>query len=717
MGDQPEIEASQRVYLFGRARIEIDGRTHDPPELRRRAVRGLLCLVAAGPTGGRHRDVIIDALWPELSAESGASQLYKTIHFLRRALGSEHGRRDGVLVERERIRLGPTIWVDLAAFLARAGEATISGDAETLEEALAIAAAGPLLGDDPYEAWAGAAREQVERARLELLRRLASVRLDATELEAAETSLTAILSIDRTDEAAHRGLMAVARRRNDWRAAIRQYQLCRECLWEDLGVEPSPETEAARQDVLASMLAAAPEGGPGERAALLEELGDALRQTGQTRRAMELYASAIRLYEPIDDPAARRVRGKLALIQIVSGDLAAAEEQIGPIRDSLEREWPAYLSARTLYLLAQLRWHSGRHREALEAAEQAVAAARASADVEQQARAQEVFALACHALGDWRRGFVAELERERIAADTGFGYDEVLEAHLCLWEYSLYGDRSFAEVEGSIRSALDRAEESGNVAAMAVAEHAMGSILMVEGRWAEAHQALSRSIRLAKSVGAPQGTVLGLQRLALLETVAGDIEGGHRRVLEAFAVGRASSSAQVQLHSFSRMNATLALNRFLAGEVGAASDAVTAAGRVQREAGECITCDSLIHPVAVPIHLAAGNLAAAESESQKTEESAASFRGRSRAAVAHHTAGLVLAGQGRWIDAERRLARAVAIFEGAGQPFELGRSLVAIAAVRRAAGTDAGQIGLRGEEILRGLGADVDPDRTGSWLA
>ena len=443
---------------------------------------------------------------------------------------------------------------------------------------------------------------------------------------------------------------------------------CDQTMWEDLGVEPSPETEVLRQRILASMIAVSPAASTLEQATLLEHMGDALRETGDAAQAGRLYADALAVHGPGCGETELRVHGKLALVHIVAGDVAAAERQLGPIREQLEREWPVLVTARTLYLLSQLRWHSGRYREALSAAEGAVRAARDGQDPEQQARAQEAFVLACHALGDWSRGTEAELERERIAAETGFGFDEVLEAHMCLWEYSLHGDRPFDEVERTVREALARAEAAGKVGAMAVAEHALGSVQMAVGRWPEARQTLARSVGLARAVGAPQGIVLGLQRLAHLDTISGDLDGGYRRVQEALAIGRASSSPQVRYHSFSRMNGALALNRLLAGELDAARSALAEGARVQREVGECVTCDSLIHPVAVPIHLAAGDLAAAEHERDRTEATATSFRGAARAARANDVAGLVLAARREWLDADARLARAVEVFESCQAP-------------------------------------------------
>lgn len=671
-------------------------------------------MLALAPGMRLHRDVLLDVLWPDLDPDAAANQLHKTVHFLRRALEPDGPGRAAVITEREWLRLPEGTVVDALELLAHGPTALRGGDADEMERILA-GAEGPFL--QPYAPWAAEIREHVERLRLRLLRQCADLRLAGGDPDAAEVLGGRILALDPGDEATHRLLMSVHAARGDWRSAIAQYERCRTALAEDLGVEPSPETEAMRRDVLASMIAAAPAPATLERATLLEQLGDAVRESGDARQAGRLYADALALHGASEGEPELRINGKLALVHIITGDVAAAEAQLGPIAEGLAREWPALVTARTLYLLSQLRWHSGRYRDALEAAEGAIRAARAGQDPEQQARAQEAYALACHALGDWPRGMEAELERQRIAAETGFGFDEVLEAHMCLWEYSLYGDRPFDEVERAVSAALERAETSGRVAAMAVAEHALGSIQMTVGRWPEAHRTLARSVRLARSVGAPQGTVLGLQRLALLETIAGDLEGGHQRVLEALQTARTSSSAQVQYHSFSRMHGTLALNRFLAGDLPAARAALGDGTRVQREAGECITCDSLIHPVAVPIHLAAGDLDAAKAECDRTEATATSFRGASRTAQANLVTGLVLAAKGIWRDADTRLARAAASFERANQPYELARSLAALGAVR-AAGGEPGSAAIRDQAdgLLRGLGADPDPDRLGNWL-
>ncbi len=86
---------------------------------------------------------------------------------------------------------------------------------------------------------------------------------------------------------------------------------------------------------------------------------------------------------------------------------------------------------------------------------------------------------AANALGDWQRGVGYELQRQQLAVEDGSNVDEALEAHLCLWEYHLYGDRPYSEVEASVRATLQRAESVGNVRAMALCQHALGSVLLL----------------------------------------------------------------------------------------------------------------------------------------------------------------------------------------------------------------------------------------------
>ena len=218
-------------------------------------------------------------------------------------------------------------------------------------------------------------------------------------------------------------------------------------------------------------------------AKVFEGLGDLLTRLGDIRRAVETFEEAMALIVASGDAeSALRLRGKVALGYIVQSRVPEATDLLQKAVAEITAQSPQLGLARTYYALAQLHWHTSRHRAALEASEQSVLAADASGDVEQQARAYEALALSCHSLGDWQRGLEYELKRTTLPV-SGYDVDSVMDAHLCLWEYHLYGDQPYAEVERMIRQALNRAMAFSNPRALALCYHVLGAVLYLRGDW------------------------------------------------------------------------------------------------------------------------------------------------------------------------------------------------------------------------------------------
>lgn len=159
-------------------------------------------------------------------------------------------------------------------------------------------------------------------------------------------------------------------------------------------------------------------------------LGDLEQRRGNTERAVELFLQSHALHNEAGNPeAAASARGKAALGYIVLGDFEKARELISAMLVGMWEEAPSNVVARAHYLLAQLHWHSGENRDALEAAERSLEAASASGNAAERAQACEVLALACHSMGDWQRGVHLELERHALGV-PGFNTDEAFDAHL-----------------------------------------------------------------------------------------------------------------------------------------------------------------------------------------------------------------------------------------------------------------------------------------------
>lgn len=715
------VKDSLQLSMLGRFELRAGDRLVIDRGWRRTKSKALLKLLALQPARALHREQAMELLWPQLEPAAAANQLYKSLHYLRAELARGGVTTPVVVVSGELVTLAGEVAVDVDEFRARARAARDQGDPSRYEYALEVYA-GDLLPEDVFEDWAEGPREELRTLRLRLLLELGRAYRAADQPELAIEVLGTLLAEDPLQEEAHRLLIRLFVDTGERQRALQQYQRCRDILRRELGVEPSPETESLHREIVERGLATTPTEGP-DRALLLEELGDVLRRAGDATRSGPLYEEAATLLEAAGDAqAAMQVRGKAVLSHILGGEVAAAARLLEATEAAIGAQWEDYLTARTYYLLAQLRWHNGRYVEALDAAERALAAARSSGDLQERSQAYEVLALACHALGDWQRGVGYELQRQQLAVEDGFEVDEALETHLCLWEYHLYGDRPYPEVEASVRATLQRAESVGNVRAMALCQHALGSVHFLVGRWPESRDELDRSVRLARSVGAAQGEVIGSQRLGLLETAMGRLEDGYQRLRRTVTVARASESVQVRHHSFTRTLAALAQNRLQAGQLGQAVAYIDESFQVQDAVGECITCDGLLYPVAVLVFLATGDLERADRACAGAEELAASFGSRARGAGAQHARGLVAAKRGDLGAARTALEAALTTFEAVGQPYDAARCMQALAVVGRRAETDDGAAATatlerRARDLYGRLGADPDPDRLSVSLA
>jgi tetratricopeptide (TPR) repeat protein len=170
-----------------------------------------------------------------------------------------------------------------------------------------------------------------------------------------------------------------------------------------------------------------------------------------------------------------------------------------------------------------------------------------------------------------------------------------------------------------------------------------------------------------------------MQRLGLLETSRGDLEDARERLSAALATARASDSPMVRCHSTGRILATLAFNRLEAGELASAAEYVAQGFGTQQEVGECPSCDVLLYPAAVPVSIALGDLRQAEWACGRAEDTASAFGSRAWSATARFLRGQLAAAQG---DHERAVASfeaALATFQALAQPYDIARTLEALA--------------------------------------
>jgi tetratricopeptide (TPR) repeat protein len=120
----------------------------------------------------------------------------------------------------------------------------------------------------------------------------------------------------------------------------------------------------------------------------------------------------------------------------------------------------------------------------------------------------------------------------------------VLDGHLCLVEFSLYGAEPYDEVICFARELRTAADRAGAVRGAAFAATVLGEAELLSGRVEEAEGDLRDAIDLARRSRADVGRGLALQRLAETALAAGRPDEARTRLAEALPIAQASLLAQ-----------------------------------------------------------------------------------------------------------------------------------------------------------------------------
>ena len=156
-----------QLQLLGGFSARLDGA--ELPSERWPSLRAvqLVQLLSLQPLRRLARDLVMDALWPQLEPDASSANLRKAVHHARHALG----RHDAVRVHGGEVLLWPgrPVMVDAEDFERVANAALSQRDAAACAEA-AHTYGGALLPGSLYEAWTVAARELLHARHLELLR-------------------------------------------------------------------------------------------------------------------------------------------------------------------------------------------------------------------------------------------------------------------------------------------------------------------------------------------------------------------------------------------------------------------------------------------------------------------------------------------------------------------------------------------------------------------
>ena len=175
------------------------------------------------------RTYVAGNLWLDSPEERAAGSLRSALWRIHRHMP------ELVIADAETLRLGPCVRVDLREAETRARTELSGASSGVAPDELTL----DLL-PDWYDDWVLLERERFRQLRLRALESMCT-RLTAADMfdEALEAGQLALVG-EPLRESAHRALVAIHLAEGNAAEALRQFQLCRRLLLEQLGVEPSP---------------------------------------------------------------------------------------------------------------------------------------------------------------------------------------------------------------------------------------------------------------------------------------------------------------------------------------------------------------------------------------------------------------------------------------------------------------------------------------------
>ncbi|WP_232661997.1 BTAD domain-containing putative transcriptional regulator [Pseudonocardia sp. TRM90224] len=236
------------LQLLGRFQVRRDGAEIPPAAFGGRKVRAMLRVLAVRRPDLVAHDVLAEALWPDRLPADPATNLGVLVNRARRALGDP----SLVVTGTRGYALGDCA-TDLAELLAALDAARSAGDdhaaaATACRAGLAIW--GEPLPEDIYSAWAGAPRERLRRARLELCVRAAKAALGLGDPRTAVAYACDAVDDEPTDESAVIVLAESLTAAGDPAGALTRLHELRARLADELGIDPSPEVERLQIELL-----------------------------------------------------------------------------------------------------------------------------------------------------------------------------------------------------------------------------------------------------------------------------------------------------------------------------------------------------------------------------------------------------------------------------------------------------------------------------------
>ena len=249
------------VRLFGGLELTIGGRAVREKDWKKRKARLLFAMLAIRRGQDVPRDQLYDYLWPEMDAERAKNNLYVAWSTMKAALVGEADRgapcpyiesvggvcrtvRDAVHTDVD----------DFEQALSAAREAEAAGrpsDALRAYERVADLYRGDLLPGDVYDDWFAPLRDHYRSGFVDAMLRATELLLQADDPGNALVFTRRAIQCDPCREDLYQAALRCQIAAGQRSSAIDTYFQCRDNLSEELGLDPSAETRALYDRILA----------------------------------------------------------------------------------------------------------------------------------------------------------------------------------------------------------------------------------------------------------------------------------------------------------------------------------------------------------------------------------------------------------------------------------------------------------------------------------
>ncbi len=233
-----------QIRLLGPLDVRrIDGSTVPLDEWRTGKTMDLLRILALGNGRPVRPATVVRRLWPDASPEHGRGSLRTAACQIRHAVRTDCVARqpDGLMLR--------DAWVDTSSFMQAAHRVSAAAGIRHHARVLAIVrAAAPLYTDDFHahddeSDWAVAERDHLRRAWHDMLCDAATAALELHQARESLEFAAIAVRVDRSSETGHRLVMQAHAALGDVGSALRAYEACRGHLAEELGADPSIQTQ------------------------------------------------------------------------------------------------------------------------------------------------------------------------------------------------------------------------------------------------------------------------------------------------------------------------------------------------------------------------------------------------------------------------------------------------------------------------------------------